>query len=196
VDCDVGDPSAWEHITYFVEPPWALHNLTSGFTSLHTLRICGFPSHPEDFFKLLVAISERITTVSIFNASFNSYHDLWTTLRLFPNLQNVHASNLGYHSGVEGILAILPGQCHSPPIASFSLHTHCLGFALEQLAEPPYPLTHLKSLGIHHTDQHQPHLNSIAAKYRNAITTLKFSAYSTSGSGMCSSPPLSTTWGR
>ncbi|KAF9777308.1 hypothetical protein BJ322DRAFT_730196 [Thelephora terrestris] len=56
-----------------------------------------------------------------------------------------------------------------------------MGFVLEQLAEPPYPLTHLESLEIHHTDQQQKYLNSVATKYQNAITTLKFGAQSTIG---------------
>jgi hypothetical protein len=59
-----------------------------------------------------------------------------------------------------------------------------MGFVLEQLAEPPYPLTHLKSLEIHHTNQQQKYLNSVATKYQNAITTLKFDAQSTVGDGV------------
>jgi hypothetical protein len=140
------------------------------------------------FTELLVTISRRITDITLTDCSFDSRYDLWKIFRLFPNLQNVHASNLGYTSSDEGSLVIPPNHCHSPPIVSFSLHTRCMGFVLEQLAKPPYPLTHLKSLEIHHTDQYQGKLNSIAAKYQDAITTLKFGANSTIGSGVFISP--------
>ncbi|KAF9785080.1 hypothetical protein BJ322DRAFT_806597 [Thelephora terrestris] len=159
-----------------------LNGRVNGFTSLHTLHIRGFPSRPEDkdFVELLLAISEKITTLTLSESgNFESRRDLWKIIRLFPNLQNVHVSNLGYTSSGEGKL--VPSRCYSPHIVSFSLSTHCMGFVLEQLAEPPYPLTHLESLEIHHTDQQQKYLNSVATKYQNAITTLKFGAQSTIG---------------
>ena len=160
------------------------------FSSLRTLRVRGSPSRPKNFFKFLVEISDKITTITFTGGNLRSRHDLWTVLRLFPNLRNVHVSDLGY-SDKEG-LAIPLGHCHSPPISSFSLNTYCLGFVLEQLSDPPYPLAQLQSLEIHHTDQRQRHLNSVAAKYRCTITALKFGAHSKLGSGMWSFPPPAT----
>ena len=158
------------------------------FTSLHTLHFRGFSSgvnisNLKEVLTPLLGISERIITVTITNSSLESCHDLWNILRLFPNLKNVHVSDLGYSSNGRGGLFTAPGYRHSPSISSFSLHTYCQEFVLEQLAEPPYPLTHLRSLEIHHTGQKQQHLHSIATKYQDAITTLKFSACATLGSG-------------
>ena len=173
----------------FVEPPLTLPKRIDSFTSLRTLHICGLPFPPMDFIELLVAVSQKVTTINITECSFESRHDLWKILRLFPNLQHVHASDLGYSFSGEGKLAIPPHRCHSPPIVSFSFYTHCMGFVLEELAEPPYPLTHLKSLEIRHTDQRQEKLDSIATKYQDAITTLKFGANSAFGSGVFILPP-------
>lgn len=166
----------------FIQPLPTLYERVNDFASLHTLHIRGFPSRPRDFIQLLLAISEKITTLTLSESSFESRLDLWKIIRLFPNLRSVHVSSLGYSSSGEGKLA--PNCCHSPPIVSFSLNTHCMGFVLEQLAEPPYPLTHLQSLEIHHTDQQQQYLSSVAAEYQDAITTLKFGAHSTLGSGV------------
>ena len=167
----------------FVQPLLKLFKQMDPFTSLHTLHIRGIPCPTVDFIELLMVISQKIATVNITWCSFRSHHDLWKILRLFPNLQNVHASKLGYFYYNEAGLNIPPNHCHSPPIVSFSVYTHCMDFFLEELAEPPYPLTHLKSLEIHHTDQPQENINLIATKYRDAISTLKFSANSTLGSG-------------
>lgn len=167
----------------FVKPLLTHPKRIDGFTSLHTLHIREFSSPPTDFIEFLVAISHKITTISIAECSFESRDDLWKVLRIFPNLQNVHTSRLGYSSSEEGELTVPPDCCHSPPIASFSVCTHCMGFVLQDLAGPPYPLTHLKSLEIHHTDQYQEKLNHVANKYRDVITTLKFGATSSIGCG-------------
>jgi hypothetical protein len=177
--------------THFIRCLPTLRKHADGFSSLRTLRVRGFYSRPKDFSKFLVAISDKITAIALTGGNLRSRHDLWTVLRLFPSLRNVHVSDLGY-SHKEG-LAISPGHCHSPPISSFSLNTYCLGFVLEQLSEPPYPLAQLQSLEIHHTAQQQRHLNSVAVKYRHTITTLKFSAHSNLGSGMWSFPPPAMT---
>jgi len=175
-------------------PPLTISERIDRFTSLHTLHFRGFPSGVENgLISPLVDISEKITTITFTDSSLESSYDLWKILRLFPNLERVHVSDLGYSSNREGRLIIAPSCCHSPPITSFSFHTYCQGFILEQLATPPYPLTRLKSLEIHHTDQQQQHLNSIATKYQDVITTLKFSAYSTLGSGTRSCPHLFVT---
>lgn len=186
------DPSTFGSLPLVGTLPSTISGRVERFTSLHTLHFRGFPSGLKNvLIASLVDISERITTVTFTDSNLESCYDLWKILRLFPNLENVHASDLGYSSSKEGGLAVAPSYCHSPPIVFFSLHTYCQGFVLEQLAEPPYPLTHLKSLEIHHSDQQQRHLNSIATKYQDAITTLRFSAHSTLGSGMrlCSPPP-------
>lgn len=160
------------------------------FASLHTLHFRGFRTGVKgDFLASLLGVSVKITTATFTDISFESCHDLWKILRSFPNLENVHVADLGYSHREEENLIIAPSNCYSPPIASFSLHTHCQGFVLERLAEPPYPLTHLTSLEIHHTDQQQRALDSVAAKYCNAITTLRFSAHSTVGFGTHLWPP-------
>ena len=187
-------PSTPGFLPFVGTPPLTISERIDRFASLHTLHFRGFPSGVKGgLISPLVDISEKITTITFTDSSLESCHDLWKILRLFPNLEHVHVSDLGYSSNNSGKgLIIPPSCCHSPPIISFSFHTYCQGFILEQLAAPPYPLTHLKSLEIHHTDQQQQHLNSIAIKYQNAITTLKFSAYSTLGSGtcLCSSPSV------
>ena len=178
-------PSIWDTGT----PPAVVGERIESFTSLRMLHFRELPSGMKGILTPFLNISEKITTTTITNSSLESCHDLWKILRLFPNLANVHVSNLGYSSSEQGRLVFAPGHCHSPPITSFSLHTYCQGFVLEQLAEPPYPLTYLTSLEIHHTDQQQHHLSSIAIKYQDAITTLKFSASSTLGSGTRSCLP-------
>jgi len=187
------DPSTPGSLPLVGTLPSTISGRAERFTSLHTLHFRGFSRLKGVLIASLVDFSEKITTITFTHSNLESCYDLWKILRLFPNLENVHASDLGYSSSKEGGLAVAPSYCHSPPIVSFSLHTYCQGFVLEQLAEPPYPLTHLKSLEIHHTDQQQRHLNSVATKYQDAITTLKFSAYSTLGSGTRSrSPPSSS----
>ena len=181
------DPCPWNTNE---TPPIVISDRIERLTSLRTLHFRGFPSGVKGITAPFLGISEKITAITITNSSLKSCHDLWKILRLFPNLERVHASDLGYSSNGPGEV-IAPGHCHSPPITSFSFHTYCQGFVLEQLAEPPYPLTHLTSLEIHHTDQQQQHLNSVAAKYQDAITTLKFSAICTLGSGTRSRPPPS-----
>jgi len=181
-------PSTPEFPLFFGTPPPVITERVERLTSLHTLHFRGFPGVKSALIAPLLDISEKITTISFTNSSLESCHDLWKILRLFPNLESVHASDLGYSSNKEGDVSIAPSCYHSPPIRFFSLHTYCQGFVLGQLAEPPYPLTHLKSLEIHHTNQQQRHLNSIATKYRDAITTLRFSASSTLGSGMSPRP--------
>lgn len=179
------NPSTWPGFLPFIgTPPLTISERVDRFVSLHTLHFRGFPSGVKSsLISPLVEISGKNTTITFTDSSLESCYDLWKILRLFPNLERVHVSDLGYSSSGEGRLAIAPSYCHSPPIVSFSLHTYCQGFVLEQLAAPPYPLPHLRSLEIHHTDQQQQHLNSIATKYQDAITTLKFSAHSTLGSG-------------
>jgi len=187
-------PSAPPLLPFVGTPPSTIGERINRLTSLHTLHLRGFPSGVRsNLIPTLVVISEKITTITFTDSSLESCYDLWKILRLFPNLEHVHVSNLGYSSNRKKGLVISPGCCHSPPIISFSFHTHCQGFILEQLATPPYPLTHLKSLEIHHTDQQQQHLNSIATKYQNVITTLKFSACSTLGSGARPRSPPSVT---
>lgn len=190
-----GNPSTRPGFMPFVgTPPSAISKRIDRFTSLHTLHFRGFPSGAMGgLISSLVEISEKVTTITFTDSSLESCYDLWKILRLFQNLENVHASDLGYSSSREGGLVVAPKYCHSPPITYFSFHTYCQGFVLEQLATPPYPLTHLKSLEIHHTDQQQHHLNSIATKYRDTIATLKFSAWSTLGSGTRSCTPKSIT---
>ena len=186
-------PSTPGFLPFVSTLPSTISERIDRLASLHTLHFRGFPSGVKrGLISPLVDISKKITAITFTDSSLESCYDLWKILRLFPNLEHVHVSNLGYSSNnrKKG-LVIAPSYCHSPPIISFSLHTYCQGFILEQLAAPPYPLTHLKSLVIHHTDQQQQHLSSIATKYQNAITTLKFSAYSTLGSGTRSCSPSS-----
>lgn len=186
-------PSAPGLLPFVGTPPSIISERINRLASLHTLHLCGFPSGVRNgLISALVDISEKITIVTFTDSSLESCHDLWKILRLFPNLEHVHVSNLGYSSNSKKGLVISPSCCHSPSIISFSFHTHCQGFILKQLATPPYPLTHLKSFEIHHTDQQQQHLNSIATKYQDVITTLKFSARTTLGSGArpCSPPSV------
>jgi hypothetical protein len=167
---------------YFIELPPMIHTYTDGFTP-RTLHIRLRDPFPRCLVELLVAISEKITTLTLAgNGELESCQDLWRIIRIFPNLRNVHVSDLGYSSR-KGGLTIPPGYCHSPPIVFFSFHSHCLGYVIKQLARPPYPLKHLKSLAIHHTGQKQPRLDSVAIKYRDTITTLKFGANTINGSG-------------
>ena len=179
-----GNPSVPGFPPFLETPLSTISERIDRFTSLHTLHFRGFHSMKGPLLTPLIGISEKITAVTFTDSSLTSSYDLWRLLRLFPNLQNVHVSGLEYSSDMQEYgLAIAPGHCHSPHIISFSFHTHCQGFVLQRLVEPPYPLTRLTSLGIHHTDQQQHHLDCIAVKYQDAITTLRFSAHSTLGSG-------------
>ena len=124
----------------------------TSFTSLEDITISGVITPPwESEAAAISSVARNITSLTLgFDVSFTSEHGFWPVVRMFPNLVSFHPIEASYVTRLEPLqLSSLP--CYSPPISYISV-VNGQRRVLDDLCNPPYPLTSLSTLFIHHAN--------------------------------------------
>lgn len=125
---------------------------------------------------VLSPIVAKITTLTLSGTLFASSNDFWPLICSFPNLTTVRACGVTFGS-TEGT-AFLPVNIYEPPITTFSVSSSQLGFVIEHLIDPPFPLRFLESFEILYLDPNQTTLVPLAESIRGTVKQLQFGAIS------------------
>jgi len=145
------------------------------FTSLENITMFGaiIPPNWQSEAAAISSVAHQITSFTL-NAAFVSRHDFWPTIRMFPNLVSLHPF------GARFVTEVAPSQpsglpCYNPPISSISVVTGDQERIMNDLCNPPYPLTSLSALDI--CDIANPErtlgLHTLAETYAGQISRLR-----------------------
>lgn len=148
-------------------------SVCTGFASLKHITMFGAIIPPwQSEAAAISSVAHKITSFTL-NAAFVSRYDFWPTIRMFPNLVSLDPCGARYVTELGALLSSsLP--CYSPPIASITVVTFGQEHILDDLCNPPYPLTFLSALDIRDVDIKRTHeLQALADTYAGQITRLR-----------------------
>jgi len=168
--------------------------LCTSFTSLEHITMFGAiipPWQPQAL--ALSNVAPKITSFAL-DVALVSRYDFWPVIRMFPNLVSLRPVEARYGTELRLVWSSsLP--CYSPPISSISVITAGEGHVLDDLCNPPYPLTSLSALDIRDVShERRSGLQALVETYAGQITQLRLHVQT--HSDRCTSsvllPPFST----
>jgi len=145
----------------------------TSFTSLEHITMYGVISPPwQSEAAAISSVAHRITSFTL-NAALMSRYDFWPIIRMFPSLVSLRPfETIHVAESVSLQLSSLP--CYSPSISSISIAIVGQEHVLDNLCNPPYPLTSLTALDIRVVGIKQTHgLQALAKTYAGQITRLR-----------------------
>jgi hypothetical protein len=145
----------------------------TSFTLLEHITMSGVISPPWQLEAAAISsVAHKITSFTL-NAALMSRDDFWPIIRMFPSLVSLQPLvTIHVAESVPLQLSSLP--CYSPPITSISIVTVGQEHVLDNLCNPPYPLTSLSTLDIRVVGIKQTHgLQALAQTYSGQITRLR-----------------------
>lgn len=144
----------------------------ASFTSLQHIRMAGAIAPPwRSEGAAISSVAHKITSFTL-NLGVVRRGDIWQIIRMFPNLVSLHYFGAVCVPALQPLLPTLP--CYSPRISTLSVATTSQGGILDDLSDPPYPLTSLSTLNIHDVNPKEGSgLHSLARAYAGQITRLR-----------------------
>jgi len=145
----------------------------TSFTSLEHITMSGVISPPwKSEAAAISSVAHKITSFTL-NAALMSRYDFWPIIRMFPSLVSLRpVQTINITESVSLQSSSLP--CYSPSISSISITIIGQEHVLDNLCNPPYPLTSLSTLDIRDVGIKQTHgLQALAETYAVQITRLR-----------------------